>query len=147
MKNPVQRARPSSYLLAPQLSFGAVGKVDRRPADLLLHVGDNPVPRVSRKVRVVRSRFDDGDLPPNDQFMWLVGLVAMALKDGRSVHITCDEGRNRSVLVAGAAFHAVEGVGGEELIQRLVQARLSILSNATFRAYLGNLPPTYSKAA
>lgn len=134
------RPTPSVYRLTPLLSFGPISRAGKTPADALIHVGDEPAPKTSTGVARVVSRFEDGDLPPDDQLSYLVGLVVRNVHRGQSVHVTCDEGRNRSVLVAGLALHLLEGVGGEDLVQRLTGARLSILSNREFLACLESLP-------
>lgn len=142
MKTPLRaRSTPSIYRLTPLLSFGPVSRAGKAPADVLIHVGDEAAPRTAKGVTRVVSRFEDGDLPPDEQLSHLVGLVVRTLRRDQSVHVTCDEGRNRSVLVAGMALHLLEGVGGEDLVQRLTGVRLSILSNREFLSCLESLPP------
>ena len=127
------------YRLSSLLSFGAISRAGRRPADVLVHVGDESIPRRSRGVRTIRSPFADGNLPPGGQLEDLVSLVYRSIQQGRSVHVTCDEGRNRSALICGLALHRLERLDGPAVIQRLVEARLAILTNLVFRKHLQEL--------
>lgn len=59
--------------------------------------------------------------------------VASRLREGRRVLSSCAMGLNRSSLVAALAMHEVWGMGAEEIIERIRQARGELaLSNPNF---------------
>jgi len=63
--------------------------------------------------------------------------VASRLRAGRRVLASCAMGLNRSSLVAALAMHEVWGMGAEEIIERIRQARGELaLSNPNFERLL-----------
>lgn len=65
------------------------------------------------------------------------GRVAKRLRAGRRVLVTCAMGLNRSALVAALALHEIYGMGADEIIKRLRQARGTwALSNPNFERLL-----------
>ena len=64
----------------------------------------------------------------------VVDLVAM-LKRGRSVMTFCDQGRNRSALLAALAIQEVSGLEPAVILERMRKVRNIVLSNPTFERY------------
>lgn len=63
--------------------------------------------------------------------------VARLLRAGYRVLVTCQMGLNRSALIAAIAMHDVFGMGADEIIKRLRQARGSwSMSNPNFEKLL-----------
>ncbi len=63
--------------------------------------------------------------------------VSRLLRAGRRVLVTCQMGLNRSALIAAIAMHDVFGMGADEIIARLRQARGAwSMSNPNFEKLL-----------
>lgn len=67
-------------------------------------------------------------------------------KGGRSL-VCCYGGRNRSGLINAIALTRIEGISGQEAVERIRLMRPDALTNQTFVAYLKQTYPTASRAA
>lgn len=121
----------SGYWVTPQLGFGPHTAAKSSGAQVVVHLHDVPVRRRFRQ-RTHRRFMVDGPLPTQDFLDEVVTLVVSHLQAGRKVLLCCEEGRNRSSFIAGLALEVTEGLRGQEVVDRLVAARLSILSNRHF---------------
>jgi protein-tyrosine phosphatase len=87
---------------------------------------------------VIHAPLDDApDRPmrPNEISMatHAAARVARRLRENRRVLVSCAAGLNRSALIAALAMHEVWGMGAEEIVERLRQARGAwALSNPNF---------------
>lgn len=61
--------------------------------------------------------------------------VALRIRHGQKVLVTCAMGRNRSGLVSGLTLITL-GFSAEQAIRRVRRARVNALSNPSFTAYL-----------
>lgn len=91
---------------------------------------------------VIHAPFDDDPSRPirQDEIVTATkaaSRVASRLREGHRVLSSCAMGLNRSSLVAALAMHEVWGMGAEEIIERIRQARGEFaLSNPNFERLL-----------
>lgn len=84
---------------------------------------------------------EDGPLPAWETAAYLADSVAAALALGWPVLIHCQEGRNRSGLLAALVVRTVTGCTGAEAVARVRAARPMCLANETFARALEALGP------
>ena len=83
---------------------------------------------------------EDGALPDLDAAHLVAHSVARAVRSGRTVLLHCQEGRNRSGLIAALAVRELAGASGAEAVSRVRAARPGMLANRTFAEHLTSLP-------
>lgn len=84
--------------------------------------------------------FEDGALPDLGLLDLVAGVVAAAVLGRRRVLVHCQEGRNRSGVVAALAVRQLSGCTGSEAVARVRRARPGMVSNREFSSYLEGLP-------
>lgn len=91
-------------------------------------------------VEVVLAPMDDEDSGPTDEEARLAARaatrVAEALRQGYSVLVTCNQGRNRSGLVTALALVMRHGIDGGRAASIVRARRAGALTNAGFSAFL-----------
>ena len=87
-------------------------------------------------LEVIHAPNDDADREPTTDELAIVMsralLVAMRVREGKRVLVTCRLGMNRSGLVSATALHFLTGAGGEACVKRVRDARPGALSNPHF---------------
>lgn len=123
------------------------------PIALLVSLSDHTPPHAARRFEwgtrgeavgggrlvFLHWPFEDGELPDMNSANLVVHLAAHAVRSGQVVLIHCQEGRNRSGLVAALTVREVLGVSGADAVARVRAARPGMLSNRAFADYLTSL--------
>jgi hypothetical protein len=82
---------------------------------------------------------EDGSLPNATLTHLLVSTITHARRLGLRVLIHCEEGRNRSALIASLVVRQILGVTGQEAVVVVRAARPGALTNRTFAKELALL--------
>lgn len=82
----------------------------------------------------------DGDRPDMDQALLVAGTAARAVESGTKVLVHCQEGWNRSGLVAALTVRELRGCTGKEALAQVQERRPGTLGNEEFAAALRELP-------
>lgn len=91
---------------------------------------------------------EDGMLPNLQAGSAVVAMVVFALQGGTKVLVHCQEGRNRSGLIAALAIREIHQCSGQEALMQVRARRPGMLSNRRFASYLESLPaPGQDRAA
>lgn len=80
--------------------------------------------------------FEDGDLPRLELAELVAAVVVDAVRRGLRVLVHCQEGRNRSGLVAALAARTLAGCSGAVAVAQVRAARPGMLANRRFAAAL-----------
>lgn len=83
---------------------------------------------------------EDGDLPELGRLHLVVSLVAAAARSGLRVLVHCQEGRNRSGLVAALVVRELTGCSGARAVEVVRAARPGMLGNRAFADFITPLP-------
>ena len=84
--------------------------------------------------------FPDGDVPDERLLHHVVKQVTTAIESRLQVLVHCQEGRNRSGLIAALAIRSLLSVDGARATEVVRSARPGMLSNRAFTNYLLTLP-------
>ncbi|NHC12259.1 protein-tyrosine phosphatase family protein [Motilibacter deserti] len=109
--------------------------VDVNDAD---HV--HPAERVAGLRYVKDPLTDAAQVPDAEQLDALVSLTVDAVRAGRQVLVHCGFGKNRSGLVVALAVRELLGVDGRTALAHVRSIRTRAVNNATFAAYVEELP-------
>ncbi len=96
---------------------------------------DHGVPTAADAFLYVYLPIHDGDLPNLDRLHAVARLGAGLVGTGHRVLSHCGMGLNRSALVAGLIL-MVQGMTGQQAIERLRERRTGALFNEVFARYL-----------
>lgn len=97
-------------------------------------------------VEVARIFLDDAELDGADAFaaMHLASQLAKEIKCGRTVLVTCRQGRNRSGLVTALTFAQLTGCSGLDAVEAVRRRRHApsgpVLSNHHYTTALSTIP-------
>lgn len=138
------------YMLLPNLWMGAkppAGEFIRARGftTLVLCAAEHQPPTSEfQGLVVIHAPLDDSG-PPITDAEWLVALKAAAtiadhLAAGGRVHVTCQQGRNRSGLVAALALVRFKRLSGQDALEHVRASRPGAIANASFEARLVALP-------
>lgn len=130
-----------AHNIVRRLWMGSAPPVDRSlpTFDTVVLCAQEYQPAMPHVRDVVRVPIDDGRLDDEQIHRALVGAreVALRMRAGRTVLVTCYAGRNRSGLVAGLALGGLTRMSADRIIATIRARRHpAALSNPFFRAYL-----------
>lgn len=128
--------------------------LDRWGVSLVVSVSEHLPPQAARRfewgargdahgqgaIVFIHWPFEDGPLPDLGLAELVVMPIVQALHRGRRVLVHCQEGRNRSGLIAALAVHAATGASGAACVEQIRAARAGMLTNRTFFDALVALP-------
>lgn len=93
------------------------------------------------RIVFVHWPFEDGPLPEWDACTFATQAVVAAVRQGWTTLVHCQEGRNRSGLIAALAVRELTGCSGADAVATVRAARPGMLSNRAFAQALEQLPP------
>lgn len=119
------------------------GVVDPACATILgYQPGQHPYPGVQL---VYAPADDDFDKPPSAPVLALAAqaaaIAARRILQGGRVMSSCWMGKNRSGLVTAMTLHGLTGLGGQDILAHMRQARPQALTNPQFRAAIERIQP------
>ena len=133
---------------------GPAWPIDQWGVDLLVTLSEHLPPQAARRFqwgtsggavgegRIVFSHypFPDGDVPDERLLHYVAQQVTTAIDSGLTVLTHCQEGRNRSGLLAALAIRNLLGVDGAHALEVVRASRAGMLSNRAFANYVSALP-------
>jgi len=139
---------PEASLITPNLYQGSKPPQGSHVALAGFHVlvltamEYQPPKRMFPSVSVLYAPLDDAELTPRE---WTLAKraalqVARALRDGKKVLVTCQQGRNRSGLVTAMALHMLTGKSGVSIVKHIQARRADALTNDSFTRAIATLP-------
>ena len=102
-------------------------------------------PPCAADVRLIRAPMDDTDDPASQPAICRTAIEAARrvldeISEGRTVLVTCAQGRNRSGLATALAILQLYGVSGAEALEIVRRARPRALTNPAFADFLERIP-------
>jgi len=93
-----------------------------------------PEERMFHGVRVLHAPMDDATLSSGEwiQAVRVARQVAQAVRRGKTVLVTCAQGRNRSGLIVAVTLHLLTGESGGRIIRGIQARRRNALTNESF---------------
>ena len=118
----------------------------RAGIDLLVLAAEEfqPAASIFEGVEVLHAPLDDSGKPVTRR-EWetardAAGRVALAVKQGRNVLVTCVQGRNRSGLISALALRELLRITGRQAVRHVQTHRRNALTNAQFARIVSALP-------
>ena len=121
--------------------------------DIIVSVADHTCPQAGRRfewgtrgdsagagrILYIHWPIEDGDLPQASLLGLIVEQISAGIRKGHTVLIHCQEGRNRSGLIAGLVLRNLYHISGREALTHIREKQIGAVSNKTFANYLENL--------
>ena len=122
--------------------------------DLVISLSEHLPPQAARRFewhtrggaagngRIVYAHWpiEDGPAPDMVRAQLVAGLASAGVAAGMTVLVHCQEGQNRSGLVAALAVRLMVGCSGQDAVALVRQARRGALRNTAFAAVVQALP-------